>query len=170
MKVKLIWLLASLLLLVMGGGRTGSEEVGEQRSSDPPTVDYFTDVLTGGRNYIYASTEGGKTIYIYGSGFDATASNNRVKFGDAPCIVKDGGATNNVITCVTTKVSSNTYYYNLELTVTVGKRTVVYPAYTLNFAPYYTPTVTRLSPSSILAGQAIGFVGNHLVNYADNIS
>lgn len=119
------------------------------------SIEYFTDTLTGGWNYVYSSTEGGKVIYIYGEGFDATASNNKVTFGNDPCIVKDGGASNNLITCVTSKPSSsqNSTYGNMVLNVTVGKRTVSFPAYNLNFNEYLTPEITRLIPRNPYPGQ-----------------
>lgn len=50
--------------------------------------------------YVYSSTEGGRILYISGTGFDATASNNRVTLGPFPCTVIS--STNELISCITT--------------------------------------------------------------------
>jgi hypothetical protein len=169
MKVKLAWLLALLFLLVMGGERTGSEQVGGMRTADVLSIDYTADRPSDYSTDIYSGTEGGTTVYIYGSGFDATASNNQVKFGDAPCIVKDGGATNNVLTCITTKPLPS-QYFNPVMNVTVGKRTVSCTTGYLYQYSHLSPIIIRLNPRSPFAGQLVSFVGHHAVEYVDNIS
>lgn len=160
----------ALIATADSSGRTGSEDVGRQKTADSPVIDYFSDNPNAtNSSYIYGSVEGGTTLYIFGSGFDATASGNTLSMGDFPCAVKEGGASNTLLKCVTSKPYGNNYY-NLKLNLTVGRKTISHPAYNFNYNSYYTPQIIRLEPQSPTSGQIVSFVGIHQVDQIQNIN
>lgn len=155
-----------LLVLAVVADRTGTDDIGEQRSSDKLIVDYVTDRLNGYRGSFLVGVEGGTTLYIYGSGFDATPQNNKVNLGGFPCIVNEDGASQHLLICTTSKATDLSVSF---FTVTVGKK-VFSISSGLWYNPFITPEITGIVPRSPSSGQIISLLGVHRVNYATNIS
>lgn len=177
MKLRILVVLALSALLVSAAKKTMTSSSGTDTavaSTSDPVMIFEVSSSPAYNNYmLYGSLEGGMVLYISGMGFDPSSSNNQVTFGSYPCIIPNGGATETVISCMTTKAYNPGNASYLTVTVSVsGKQSASCTSWNCCFSyyTYYTPEINQLLPKSGFPGDIIQFFGIHKAYNASNIT
>lgn len=138
-------------------------------ASDPLTINYVSSLLTTYAVQLFGSINGGTALYIHGSGFDPTASNNQVFIGVNPCNISAKGVTadGNTISCDTISPDLNSALTNLPITVNVnGKKPFMCTTSSclFSYSPNYTPSLLYVYPRSGAAFKYVKFYGVHRIS------